>query len=78
MKRALATSWLVLCGLAAAFITIVWLTQPTGDSFWTLAKSLGTLFVLGSPAARYLWNNPRQRSEIEPPDENSLENFRNP
>jgi hypothetical protein len=63
MKRAFVISWLVLCGLTGAFLSVIWLTQPTGTTFWALAKALGSLTVLAAPAARYLRNNRREIPE---------------
>ena len=57
MRRKIAVGWLALTGLAGLFLLAVWLTQPTGDPFWALAKALTADFALASPAIRYLRRN---------------------
>lgn len=54
MKRNLALGWLVLLGLTGLALAAIWLTEPTGTSFWYLMKGLSGAGALAAPAIRYL------------------------
>jgi len=65
MRRALATGWLALTGLAGLFVVGAWLLSPGLRHvypFWQMAKAATSDFAIMAPAIRYLRNNPRRKA----------------
>jgi len=64
IKRRLAIAWLVLLGLTVGFLVIGWLTIPTGEPFWMMAKGVSAGIALASPAIAYLRRTPADRAKL--------------
>jgi hypothetical protein len=69
MKRKIVRTiiwiWLIVCVGAGLFVLIGWLTIPTGEPFWRMAKGLTADVALITASVRYLQTHPRTRKEIE-------------
>ena len=64
IKRRLAIGWLILLSLTVGFVVIAWLTLPTGEPFWNMARGAMGGIALMSPAIQYLRRTPADRARL--------------